>query len=313
MWQGSNASEMLRGSQDMLNITMAQLIHFVKVASDPIKVREAGVIAKGKDGTQRKITGAAGEEIIVKPGKLNGIKVLEHGHLGSEIFALVDILRRDMEANAFLHETAQGAVDPKQMTRAESLTINQNANDMVAMRSILVEKWIEGTAIIIAEMAQEFYSLERRLRIIGIGGNTENAVMDEQLKKVEWNLEIEPGSTLPFDEERRKNDYAVAYKILGDPVVNPLLEDMLRILNIANRDKVLMKHAQTLVFRQFVALAQQVTQGMSQMQGQQIEPQQAAMMQQAVMQKVMTLFQQVAQTNPGQAAQGQPNPQKGAA
>lgn len=302
MWQGSNSVEFSKSSQDMLNSTVAHLIQHIKLNADPQKIVEAQTLAKDKKGRVREIKGKAGELIIVKKGRKDGIRNLEAGRLGQEVFVLIDYLKKDIETQQFMHPTAQGA-NVRNMSATEAARLDTNAHDMVAMRSVLLDKWIEGTAINIAEMLQKYYDTERKLRIIGTDGETRNIMMNAELKRVEWDLEIEPGSTLPFDEERRKNDYLAAYKLLAEPNVNPMLEDMLRILNIANRSKILSKHKQTQIFKQFVMLSQQVTAMMQQVQqgGGQITPEQLAMAKEKVLQQVMQLMQQVNQVFQGAA------------
>lgn len=299
MWQGSNAVEFSKGSQDMLNTTIAHLIQHVKLNADPQKIVESQTLAKDKKGRVREIKGRAGEIIVVKKGRKDAIKNLESGRLGQEVYLLIDYLKRDIETQQFMNPTAQGVTVKGDVSATEAARLDTNAHDMIAMRSILLDKWIEGTAINIAEITQRYYDPERRLRIIGTDGETQNIVMNDQIKKVEFSLEIEPGSTLPFDEERRKNDYMTAYKLLGEPVINPMLEDMLRILNIANRSKILTKHKQTQVFKQFVQLSQQAQQFIAQAQEQGIDPAQAEMAKQKLLQQVMQLMQQVNQTVQG--------------
>lgn len=295
MWQGLNAVELSKGSQDMLNVTIAHLIQHVKVATDPRLIVESGALAKGKNGKPRLITSQAGEIIVVEKGRKDDIGKLEPGRLGPEVFTLVDYLKRDIETQQFMHPTAQGVVNSGHITAQEAARADTNAHDMVAMRAVLLDKWIEGVASNIAELIQEYYDVNRRISIVGTDGQTRSATMSEELKKVEWTLEIEPGSTLPFDEERRKTDYATAYKILGDTIPNPLLEDMLRILNIANRSKVLMKHQQTQLFKQFITISAQAQTAMQQVQQQGATPEQIQVVQQKIMQQVMQLMSQVGQ------------------
>jgi len=300
MWQGSNSVEFSKSSQDMLNSTVAHLIQHIKLNADPQTIVESQTLAKDKKGRVREIKGKAGEIIIVKKGRKEAIRRLEAGRIGPEVFVLIDHMRKDIESQQFMHPTAQGASAKGDLSATEAARLDTNAHDMVAMRSVMLDKWIEGTALNIAEMVQKYYEIDRRLRIIGTDGETQNLLMNEQLKKVEWDLEIERGSTLPFDEERRKNDYMAAYKILGEPVVNPILEDMLRILNIANRSKILVKHQQTQVFRKFVALSQQVEGLLRQAQsGGQIAPEQLAAAKEQLTQQVLQLMQQVNQTTQG--------------
>jgi len=296
MWQGLNTVEFSRGAQDMLNITIAHLIQHVKVSTDPRLIIEDGTLALGRNGKPRIIKSKAGEIIVVEKGRKDGIGKLESSRLGPEVYTLIDYLKRDIETQQFMHATAQG-VQSSNISATEAARLDTNAHDMIAMRSVLVDKWIEGIASVIAENIQAYYDINRKIGIIGTDSQTTIGVMTDTLKKVEWTLEIEPGSTLPFDEERRKADYMAAYKMLSEPVPNPLLEDMLRILNIANRNKVLTKYKQLQVFKEFVQLSMQTVAAMQQLKQGQLPPEQLIVQLQAaknnIMQQVLALMQQV--------------------
>jgi hypothetical protein len=183
---------------------------------------------------------------------------------------------------------------------------------LVSLRGILGEKWCEATATCIAEIVQENYDEQRRIRIIGWNGDTKGMEMPAEMREVEWDLEIEPGSTLPFDEQRQKEDYLTAYKLCGDPNLNPMLEECLRKLNIANRQRILARHAQMQLFKQFAMLGAQIGQ-ISQMasqpqKGPNGEPVQVVAAQQQLMQQAFQLLAQA-----GQVATPQQPQMKGAA
>jgi hypothetical protein len=92
----------------------------------------------------------------------------------------------------------------------------------------------------------------------------------------------------------------MAYKLMSEPNLNPMLEDMLRILNIANRRRILAKHQQLQVFNQFIMLAGQMGQ-VVQSAGQ-MPPEQIAGVREQMMGQVMQLLQQAS----GFAKQPQP-------
>lgn len=314
MWQGSNAVEMGgRSSQDMLNATVAYLVQHVKMSACPQKVVEESSIALDKSGKPRIIKDKAGEIIVMRAGKRDAIRNLEGNRFDPAVMALIDFLIRDIETQQFMHATAQGQSASQNLSATEAARLDTNAHDLIAFRSIINEKWCEGTGIRIAELVQEHYDEGRRVRIIGWNGDTQPGQMSDEMKRVEWDLEIEPGSTMPFDEERQKEDYLRAYQLCGDPNLNPMLEECLRKLNIANRQKILARHAQMKLFKQFAALGAQIGQ-ISQMaqgaaaNGQIIPQSQVVAAQQQIMQQAMMLLQQTGQIG----AQGQAQ-QKGAA
>lgn len=304
MWQGVNAVEPSRASQDNLNVAIGNLLHYIKVGANPIRIIESNTLAKRrKGGTVQTVTGDAGEILFVRKGRKEGIKNLESNPMHAEVLTVIQMLRKDIEDQQFMNDIARG-LSGGDKSATEAARLDTNAHDMVSLRSHLLDRWIEGTAKIIAEVVQKNYDLQRRVRIIGTNGIQTNGVIDQTLKEVEWDLEIEPGSTLPFDEVRQQQNYMTAYQILKDPVPNPLLEDVLRILKIANRQKVLAKYAPLQLFRQFMALSLQLGQvGQQQPKpgpdGKAPDPQavaqQKVMAQQAIVSNVMQLMQQAAQ------------------
>lgn len=307
MWQGSNAVDMSRSSQDMLNLTVSYILQHTKMSACPQKVVEANTLAKDKHGKARIIRDKAGEMIVVEQGKLDKIKNLTGDRLDPTVWSLVQYLQQDLETQQFMHAVAQGKAS-KNMSATEAARLDTNANDLIAMRSFTLERWAEGDANLIAEILQEHYEEGRRIRVVDWTGQAQPAEMTPEMKTVEWDLEVEPGTTLPFDEERVKQDYLTAYKLCGDPNLNPMLEEVLRKLNIANRDKILAKHQQLQVFKMIVQLAQQYNQAMGELQqaaqqpgpnGEQANPaavqMKAAQIQQVIVSKVMGAMQQMAQ------------------
>jgi hypothetical protein len=304
MWQGMNAIEPSKTSQDNLNVAIGNLLHHIKVNANACKIIESNTLAKRrKGGTVQTVTGEAGEVLFVRKGRKDGIKNLEAGRLGPEVFTVIQMLRKDIEDQQFMSDVARGVAGGDK-TATESARLDTNAHDMVFLRSHLLDRWIEGTAKIIAEIAQLNYDEGRRVRIIGVDGFQKNGAIDQQLREVEFDLEIEPGSTLPFDEVRQQQNYLQAYQLFKDPIPNPMLEDMLRILKIANRQKVLAKYQPLQLFKQFMQMSVQMSQiGQQQPQpgpnGEMPDPQvvakQRIIQQQQAVQGVMGLMQQAGQ------------------
>jgi hypothetical protein len=81
-----------------------------------------------------------------------------------------------------------------------------------------------------------------------------------ELLDVRFDVNIEPGSTLPFDEERKTARYLQAYQLVGEPVPNPMIEETLRVLDITDRQKILAKYQGLVLFRQFIQFGQLATQ-----------------------------------------------------
>lgn len=263
MWQGGNAVEMARNNNDFLNITISSMVNQVRRTADPTKVIEAGALAKDRTGLVPRIildavTGL-GKIIIAARGKSKAIMNLEYPKLDPAVAALAEILKKDIDAQEFMHPIARGESEKGQQTKAEVIRLNQNALDYVGLQGIFLDQWIDDTATLIAEICQRNYEPGRLMKMLSDG--IQSAIKaDQQAFDVRFDVNIEPGSTLPFDEVKKQQEYAAAYKLLENPIPNPMIEDMLRILNISKRKEILERYQGLQLFRQFIMMGQLLTQ-----------------------------------------------------
>jgi hypothetical protein len=273
MWQGCNAIEMSRNNNDMLNITISSMVNQVRRTADPEHLVERGALAKDRKGKVRqKKPFGLGKIIITARGAVDKVKNLIYPPLDSAVPLLADILKRNIDDQMFMQPVARGEQQKRQITAEESARTDTNANQYTALQAVCLDVWIDNTATLVAELCQRYYEPGRIARMITDDGQ-ENVAMGQEMFDVRFDVNIEPGSTLPFDEERKKNDYAAAYKMVGEPVANPMLEDMLRVLNIAKRKEILQRHQGYLLFLQFIQMGQLLAQVQS-------EPEVQAVMQQ---------------------------------
>ncbi len=258
MWQGGNAVEMSRNNNDFLNITVSAMVNQVRRTADPTKIIEAGALAKGRDGKVRSkkdtITGL-GRIIVAAKGKIEKIKNLDPPKLDPAVPALAALLKQDIDDQMFMQDVARGASDPKKQTKAEIVRLNQNALDYVGLQGIFLDKWIDESATLVAELCQRNYEPGRLMKMLS--DETKSGMKaTQEMFDVRFDVNIEPGSTLPFDEQKKQTEYAAAYQLLENPIPNPMIEDMLRILNISKRKEILSKYQGLILFRQFIQMGQ---------------------------------------------------------
>jgi len=310
MWQGGNAVEMARNNNDMLNMTVSALVRRAILAADPERIVEAGALAKSRDGKIRQTKPfGIGKYIIAAKGKSDKIKNMEYSPLDPSILALAGILKQDIDDAMFMQDTARGAASTKsglggtggRITATEAARLDVNSHDYTALQSIFLDIWLDNTFTLIAEIMQRNYEPGRIIRIIGDNGEKNNVPMSQKLLDVRFDVNVEPGSTLPFDEEKKKNDYLVAYKLLENPIPNPMIEEMMRILKISNSKKILARYQGINLFRQFIQLSQLLAE---------VPPEQVqgVLTQIPVLQPLYELMMQAGRLAP---AMGQQNPQKG--
>lgn len=259
MWQGGNAVEMVRNNNDMLNITMSALVNQVERTADPDKLIEAGTMAKDRKGRIRKIKFGMGKLIVVAKGKLEMIKNMIWAPVDPAVLQLAALMKQDIDDNSFSQPVARGEITKGSTTKAEAIRANVNSHDYTGMQAVFLDGWIDETCTLIAEIVQLNYSPGRRLRIKGIDKTSVTEATTELLA-VELDVNIIPGSTLPFDEERKQAKYLQAYALVGEPVPNPMIVEVLRVLDITDREKIMAKYQGLVLFRQFIQMGQLVSQ-----------------------------------------------------
>jgi len=269
MWQGGNAIEMSRNNNDMLNMTISALVRRVLLTADPERIVEVGALAKDRKGKLRQLNPfGLGKYIIAAKGKSDKIKNMDYASLDPATMVLAGILKQDIDDAMFMQDTARGAASTKntmgggggKITATEAARLDTNSHDYTALQAIFLDQWVDKTLTLIAEIVQDKYEPGRIIRIIGDDGEQNNMALTQEFLDVRFDVNIEPGSTLPFDEERKKNDYMLAYKLLENPIPNPMLAEMLRILKISNHKKILARYQGIILFRKFIQLSQMLGQ-----------------------------------------------------
>lgn len=262
MWQGCNAIEMSKNNNDMLNITISSMVNQVRRTADPTKLVEAGALARDRKGKARSkhddITGL-GRIVVMARSKIKAMLNMPELPLDPVVPLLAEYLKRNIDDQMFMQPVARGEQSKRKITAEEAARTDSNANAYTGLQGIFLDIWIDNTATIIAELCQRYYEPGRLAGMVNDDGR-DNVLLEKGHLDVRFDVNIEPGSTLPFDEAQKKNDYATAYQMLGEPVANPLLEEMLRILNIAKRKEILQKHKGYLLFLQFIQMGQMLIQ-----------------------------------------------------
>ncbi len=253
MWQGGNAVEMVRNNNDMLNLTMSAMVNQLVRTADPDKLIEAGTLAKDRMGRIRKVKFNGGKLIVVAKGKIEKVKNMIWPKMDPVILNLAAFMKKAIDDNSFSQPVARGEIAGGNTTKAEAIRANVNSHDYTALQAVFLDGWIEETATLIAEIVQANYPPDRMIRIKGNDGD-EAAKLTQQLLDVEFDVSIEAGSTLPFDEERKQAAYLQAYQLVNQPVPNPMIEEILRVLNITDRQKILAKYKGLQLFVQFMQM-----------------------------------------------------------
>ncbi len=262
MWQGENAIEPGRANNDMLNLSISAMVNQVQRIADPTKIIESGALARDRNGkiksTRDDITGL-GRIVIAAKGKMKAIMNMVYPPLDPAVLQLVQMMKQDLDEQLFMPAVARGQSEKGKKSATEIARLDTNAHDYTAMQAIFLDVWIDNTATRIAELCQRNYKPGRMMRVLNKDGhgvmNADQAVLD-----VRFDVNIEPGSTLPFDEEKKQNETLKAYELCSTPIANPMLEEALQALNISHLQEILARHKGFILFNQFIQLGQLVAQ-----------------------------------------------------
>lgn len=295
MWQGTDAVQMYKTEQDMVNITVSHLVNNMKQFGDPRVALEPGAVQQdGRRKRAKKIFSGAGTIIKLAKGAIKGQKYkIEHPVPPSAaVTQLYQIFSQEFRNRVGLQNISQGVKEKGEMSASESVRLAMTADDRIQLQSVFEDEWVRQTAGLIAEVVQDKYDVGRMVRIVGQDRVVGAQQITQGLKVLRFDVDIEPGTMLPFDEEKRIAKYTTAYEILGNPTPNPMMPEMLRILEIPNWRKILSKHEPYQLFMQFAGLLEQV-------QNNEITPEQGV---QILVKAAMQRFAQQEQSPQGIAA-----------
>lgn len=271
MWQGIDSVQMYKTSQDMINVTVSHLVNAMKMFGDPRIAVERGAIdvQAGRKKKYFKIFSGAGSIIRLAKGAISQKKfqIIPPQNLGSAL-PLYQLFAQEYKNISGMQDVAQGQKSPGEMSATQANYLAISSNDRIYLQSIFEDHWVLGIAQLSAEIVQKNYEIDRYIRIVGEDKVIGAQQITQKLKTLKYDVDIEPGQTLPFDPVQKEARYEKAYAMLASPQVNPMLPDMLRVYEITNWRKILKSHEAWQLFMQFNQLYQAVSE-------KQITPEQA--------------------------------------
>jgi len=289
MWQGSDAVTLYKNTQDHINITISHLHNAMKEFGDPKILVESDALATppGPMKRQFSILKGAGAIIRLARGGLNRIQIRPPVPPSPAAMALYQLFVQEYKNIQGMQDIAQGKKTSGQITATEAQFLAISSNDRIKLQNIFEEDWAKQIFSITAEMDQFYYEVDRVVRIIGDDLQIGGVQITDRSKEIEFDVDIEVGEGLPWDEEKRIVKYEKAYQLLSDPAPNPLLPEMLRVLGITGWQRILQKHQGWQKYVAFEQLKQAVFEG-------KVSPEDAVKL---LIQQAMSEFQARPQTN----------------
>lgn len=264
MWQGSDAVQLYKSTQDMINVTASHMTNNMLQFGDPRIAVEEDALAqdvKRKGKRAFRIFRGPGAIIRLARGGLKRFRIEHPVPIGQGTLAMYQLFGQEFKNITGLQDVGAGRKTSGNQTKAEIQLLAISANDRVHLQSVFEDQWVKKVARQAGEIVQLHYPVGRVARIIGqdrVIGATE---ITQNLKALDLDVTIEPGQTLPFDEEKKIAKHAQAYEMLQQPIANPMLPEMLRVLEIPGWQKLLEKYEAWQLYFQFFQLFEAVKKG----------------------------------------------------
>ncbi len=244
MWQGSDAFSLYKDTQDHINVTVSHLLNNNREFGDPRIAVESGALDPVRNRMEKpfSIMRGAGAIIRLARGGLSRLKIIPPTPIGAGNLALYQLFVQEFKNIQGLQDIARGKKTEGEMTATQSQFLAISSNDRIKLQNIFEEQWAFELGSLLAEMDQYYYEADRIIRVIGEDNVMGAYQITQHVKEAEFDIDLEPTECMPFDEEKTIIKYEKAYGLLNNPVPNPMLPDMLRVLKIKAWQKILKKH-----------------------------------------------------------------------
>lgn len=264
MWQGVDAIQLYKTTQDMINVSVSHLLNNVKMHGDPKVVMEKGAVwfPKGRDKAHFKVGKGAGRIITLVKGALGKrFRFEPPPPMNPAVLQMYQLSATEFKNIQGLQDIAQGKKTPGKVTATEAQHLAISSLDRIALQAVFEEEWLRQCAKLMAEITQDMYEPERMARILGPDGAPGIQKITADLKNIKFDIDIDAGFKLPFDEERRLLRFERALQLVSQPVANPMTDIMLRELQIPNWRRILEKYTVWQDWVEFLQLQEGVKTG----------------------------------------------------
>ena len=243
MWQGTDSVQMVKSTQDMLNVSCSYLVNHIKQFGNPRIAVERGAIdsPKARDKAHFTLGSGAGAILRLAKGGLKRFQIIEPVAASPTVFALYRLFAQEFKNMTGLQDIAQGKQTAGEMSATESSYLAMSASDRIELQMLLERNWIKRIAILACAICQHHYEPERLVRILGENEIPGVMAITQRHKDVKFDVNIHVGSSMPFDKEKRIAKYMQANDLLMGPP-SPILPQLLRQLEIDGWRKILKDH-----------------------------------------------------------------------
>lgn len=236
-WHGMNAVEIAKELQDWLNIFVVHMLNWVKYFGDPVWIVEEDAIAAKKGKISNAIQAVAGAILKMRPGKVGAAKREQPPPMQQGLMQLFGLFDSQLRNQTGIHEIVQGIQSKGSMTASEALRLETNSRIHIALILWLMDMHTTDLMRWVFALSKKHYSAGDMVRIVGEDQAEHGYEVVEGDFDADFDLKLEVGTSLPFDEERKKEEALTLLQTIGPAFTEKVLD----AFNIANKDEILQK------------------------------------------------------------------------
>lgn len=217
--EGLNATEMAKNLQDRVNAAERHLMNQVKFFADPVTYFEENVFADGglpvnRAGAARKLNKGGLSRIRREPGV-----PVTPGLMGT-----IASWKADLRDQTGSQEVGIGRQGKGKQTLGEILTLQTQTRLRGAMSNALLDDAVIQHFENLAEQGQRMYSEGDMIRVVGDKNADLVHAIQAGEKSVRFDIGLEIGTSLPYDQDKTRNEAMSLFEVIGLPFLPMLLD-----------------------------------------------------------------------------------------
>lgn len=256
MWQGANSVEIGLPLQKYLNNIHTHFLNNLKFHGNTQYKAEQGALVPRPGETEASIPNHPGSVITCAPGALDKVQAVPPPPLPNWMFNLEEMVKQYQQDISGVQDVGMGRQLKGQATLGEAQILDSNTKVRMTLQIAAFYSFLTQCGYIIADLIQNHYTADRWVRIIGDSQEAKVSTMKwtTGLADAKFDIQIEPTSTMPYDEADTLARYNRATELIGPA----MFRSMLKKLKIENVDEILRNHEILGPFTQLLETASQV-------------------------------------------------------
>lgn len=254
---GLNGVEMAKGSQQAVNVAASAIASNLKHFGHPITKVEKDALVKDPKNPNKKFVAEPGKVIELEPNKLGAIGYMEPPSMSQNVMVQLQthsgMVKRIMGTpDVFQGFSASGSQTAEEVARLATAS---------SMRSGLVatnlDEFDKKIMQIVLEFDRAYLTDEDSVRLLGDKQGRKMLslrAVGDNFFNVEMDIELDVTSTLPYENERRKQEALQLYQILGPAYIDRVLD----AYEVKNKDEILDKIAAWQQIQQIMTMQQEI-------------------------------------------------------